>query len=1062
MQAITWIKKREAQNNLKTCTFNDHDFIKQLELAITYGLPFLFEDVDEYIDPVIDNVLEKNIKVAGGRKFVVLGDKEVDYDPSFRLYLTTKLANPSFSPKIFGNAMVINFCVTQKGLQDQLLNVVVGHERKELEEMRDKLVLEMSKNKSLLKDLEDTLLRELASSTGLMLDNVELIRTLEETKSKATEIAQKLVLANQTSIEVEQSRDAYRPVAKCGSILFFVLCDLPVINPMYEYSLNAFLEVFNLSLSRSKPDPLLQKRLQKIIDTLKYSVYTYVCTGLFERHKLMFSFQMTVKLLEGDDLMHFGELDFFYKGNVSIENAARERPFDWISTAGWKDLNRLISIYDLEKITENSSNYDSVQCIKGLIDEITGPGKNKEWKAWVTCENPESTAMPSGMMEKLSPFQQLCILRCFRVDRVYNGMTRFVISSLGEKYVTPPVINYQLILDQTTPFTPVIFILSPGADPATDLAKLAETIGFGSNKLKFVSLGQGQGPIAMQLLETAILRGQWIMLQNCHLLINWLKMLEKYLEKVDKPHKDFRLWLTTEPTPSFPIGILQRSLKVVTEPPNGLKLNLRSNFTRLTNESLSESSHPVFKQLVYVVAFFHAVVQERGKYGKIGWNVRYDFNESDFRVSFNILKTYLNKILGTGTTEDASKIPWDSLKYLIGETIYGGRVTDDFDRRVLMAYLNEYMGDFLFDTFQPFHFYHSHNSAGGSSSVIDYFLPDSHRMREGILEHVDKLPLVNSPEVFGLHSNAEIGYLTNSVREIWTQLISMQPRTGASAKGISREDFIASISNDVLGRLPVLFDISRIYKSFGTPSPCQIVLLQELERFNILVETMQQSLKELGRALKGEIGMSQKLDELANSLYNGQLPSMWRSLAPETLKNLGDWMTHFEKRYQQYSSWVKQGEPVVMWLSGLHIPEAYLTALVQTTCRKNGWPLDRSTLYTGVTEFVNPDHVVERPSSGCYARGLYLEGACWDPSKKCLVRMTSGGPMSQELPIIKITPIENHRLKLMNTFKTPVYMTSMRRNAMGVGLVFEADISSYDHPSHWILQGACLVLNQSE
>ena len=128
-----------------------------------------------------------------------------------------------------------------------------------------------------------------------MLDNIELIRTLEETKSKATEIASKLILANQTSADVEASRDAYRPVAKCGTVLFFVLAELSTINPMYEYSLSAFLEVFIGSLYRSKPDAVLQRRLMKITDTLKYAVYNYVCTGLFEKHKLMFSFQMTIK-----------------------------------------------------------------------------------------------------------------------------------------------------------------------------------------------------------------------------------------------------------------------------------------------------------------------------------------------------------------------------------------------------------------------------------------------------------------------------------------------------------------------------------------------------------------------------------------------------------------------------------------------------------------------------------------------------------------------------------------------------------------------------------------------
>lgn len=126
----------------------------------------------------------------------------------------------------------------------------------------------------------------------------------------------------------------------------------------------------------------------------------------------------------------------------------------------------------------------------------------------------------------------------------------------------PPVVNFNNIFEQSTPMSPVVFILSPGADPQSDLQKLAENLGFGINKLKFLSLGQGQGPIALQLLETAIARGQWLMLQNCHLLVAWLQTLEKALEKIEKPHKDFRLWLTTEPTPSFPIGILQKSLKV--------------------------------------------------------------------------------------------------------------------------------------------------------------------------------------------------------------------------------------------------------------------------------------------------------------------------------------------------------------------------------------------------------------------------------------------------------------------------------------------------------------------
>ena len=143
------------------------------------------------------------------------------------------------------------------------------------------------------------------------------------------------------------------------------------------------------------------------------------------------------------------------------------------------------------------------------------------------------------------------------------------------------MVTFEAIFEQSTPFTPVIFILSPGSDPTSNLQKLAERSGFGLHRLKILSLGQGQENVAMQLLDAAVSRGMWLLLQNCHLLAAWLTELEKELEKLNKPHPDFRLWITTDPIPSFPIGILQRSLKVVTEPPNGLKLNMRNTFSKV-------------------------------------------------------------------------------------------------------------------------------------------------------------------------------------------------------------------------------------------------------------------------------------------------------------------------------------------------------------------------------------------------------------------------------------------------------------------------------------------------
>ncbi|XP_009299843.1 dynein axonemal heavy chain 10 [Danio rerio] len=1029
-QALNWVKKKEEKNNLKISSFNDPDFLKGLELAIKYGFPFLFQDVDEYIDPVIDNVLEKNIKGAEGRQVVVLGDKEVDYDPNFKLYLNTKLANPKFLPAVFGKAMVINYTVTLKGLEDQLLSVIVGFERKELEEQRERLILETSENKRLLKDLEDSLLRELATSTGNMLDNVELIQTLDETKSKANEVFEKLKLAEKTAVDIDTLRDGYRPAAKRGAVLFFVLAEMALVSSMYQYSLASFLEVFDLSLSKSLPNPILPSRLKNIIDTLTQNVYNYGCTGLFERHKLLFSFNMTIKIEQAEGRAPQDELEFFFKGNLSLEKSKRKKLLDWLPDQGWEDIIRLMELFPNEFGT--------------LADDIE---KNpEEWKNWYDLDAPEQASFPMKYKENLSPFQKLLLIRCFRLDRVYRAVSDYVTLTMGEKYVQPPVISFEAIFDQSSPNSPIVFILSPGSEPASDLMKLAKHSGFGVNRLKFLAMGQGQEKVAFQLLDTAVARGQWLMLQNCHLLVKWLRDLEKTLERITKPHPDFRLWLTTEPIKDFPIGILQKSLKVVTEPPNGLKLNMRATYFKISHDKLMNCAHPAFRSLVYVLAFFHAVVQERRKYGKIGWNVPYDFNESDFLVCMEILDTYLTKAQNQGD----EIIPWGSLKYLIGEVMYGGRVIDSFDRRILTVYTDEYLGDFIFDTFQPFHFFHN--------ADVDYKIP-ALGPKQVYVDEIESLPLANTAEVFGLHPNAEIGYYTQAARDMWTHLIELQPQTGDSGGGISRDEYISQVARDIQSKLPEVFDLDVIRKKLGLEiSPTSVVLLQELERFNKLTVRMSRSLAELQRALAGEVGMSSELDEVARALFNGQIPVIWRKLAPDTLKSLGNWMIHFKRRHEQYSSWVNEGEPYVMWLSGLHIPESYLTALVQATCRKNGWPLDHSTLYTQVTQYSSEDQVKERPGQGCFVSGLYLEGADWDIDNGCLVRSKPRVLVSQ-LPILKIIPIEARRLKLQNTLRTPVYTTSMRRNAMGVGLVFEADLYTTKHISHWVLEGVCLCLN---
>lgn len=153
---------------------------------------------------------------------------------------------------------------------------------------------------------------------------------------------------------------------------------------------------------------------------------------------------------------------------------------------------------------------------------------------------------------------------------------------------------------------------------------------------------------------------------------------------------------------------------------------------------------------------------------------------------------------------------------------------------------------------------------------------------------------------------------------------------------------------------------------------------------------------------------------------------MWAKLAPLTLKKLGAWIEHFLKRLQQYNEWLTKDDLPVIWLSGLHIPESYLTALVQTTCRKKKWALDKSTLYTDVTKIKDANDIKKKPDNGCYITGLFLEGAQWDFEKQYLKRqkyvfshfiryiffLISPKELIIQMPIIQIIPVEANKLKL--------------------------------------------------
>jgi len=342
MQAINWIKRKEG-NTMKTISFSTENYMKHVIGAIKNGYSILFENVGEAIDPNISPVLEKNYREKAGITKIMLDGTDIDVDPKFRLFMTSKLSNPHYTPEIMAKSVVINYSVTMDGLEEQLLNEVVRHESPLLEEQRKKLVDEINQNKITLKVCEDGLLEALAKSDGEhILEDQHLILTLKETKKKANEVKILLDNAETTKINIYTQRNNYKAVAKRGSILYFTMSGLRLISSMYEYSLNAFMSVFRNALDDAKPDHILNNRLENIKRKLTQLVYEYTCLSIFERHKLMFSFHLRTMIMKHEENLDAEEMLFFLRGN--LHEPKQKNPFEWLSEVAWQDLDGLIGL----------------------------------------------------------------------------------------------------------------------------------------------------------------------------------------------------------------------------------------------------------------------------------------------------------------------------------------------------------------------------------------------------------------------------------------------------------------------------------------------------------------------------------------------------------------------------------------------------------------------------------------------------------------------------------------------------------------------------------------------
>jgi dynein heavy chain len=984
-----------SQQGLDTTKLSDKNFLRCLENGVRFGKWVLLENIQETLDAALEPLLLQQKFVQGGTEMIKIGDSVIPYNDTFRFFMTTKLPNPHYPPEVCVKVSLINFTITPVGLEDQMLGVMVVEELPEMEEKKNALVVSNARMKKQLQELEDKILYMLSHSTGNILDDHALIETLASSKMTSDEITIKMQESSIVEAEIDTTREAYRPVAFRGSTLYFCIANLCIVDPMYQYSLQWFTSLFVYSINNSEKSEDVSERLSVLKEYFTYYLYSNICRSLFEKDKLLFSFNMAVKIMQADGLVDSTEWMCLLSGKVSHPLTAPENPCpDWMDVRMWNEVLGFSSLPIFDGFADS------------FVRDVTA------WRAIFDHPEPQWAEMPGGWTQKLNSLQRILVLRAMRPDKVTIAVQDYVTEAEGKRFIEPPPFNLAACYADSTPIVPLLFVLVQGSDPSKEFYSFAHTCKM-DRKLKGLSLGQGQGPIALKMIEEGKSGGMWVYLQNCHLYCSWMTTLELQVEMLDPNtvHKDFRLWLTSMPSAFFPVAVLQNGVKMTNEPPKGLRANMKNAYFKLDDEKLSITTKPVeYRMLLFSLCLFHASVQERRKYGPLGWNIPYQFNDTDLTISKSQLEMFIDQYAET---------PYRVLIFLTSYINYGGRVTDYIDLRTIDVIMKQFYNPGVTTPGHKF-------CAGDLYYVIT---SDPEHPHKSYMDYIDGLPTNAGPEVFGMHSNANLTSAMAESFEIFETVLSLEASAGSSG-GDSFDTVVGHAAHGIEDKLPGLFNLMEIMMQYPIMynESMNTVLGQECIRYNKLLTEMHSTLPALQKAIKGLVVMSSQLEAMGNSIYVNKVPDAWAAKAYPSLKPCTSWVAELYERLEFVQKWIDCGIPEVFWISGFYFPQAFLTGSLQNYARKHQLPIDTID-FNYLMMKVNWQDITERPEDGVYIRGLYVEGARWDADKQSL----DDSYLKQlytELCSIHLSPMQNRPETTSGIYRCPVYKELSRRGTL--------------------------------
>ncbi|OQD96046.1 hypothetical protein PENSOL_c017G06341 [Penicillium solitum] len=726
-----FLQKESKERKLTVTSFLDDSFVKQLESALRFGNPILIQDA-EHLDPILNHVLNKEYQKTGGRVLIQLGKQEIDFSPSFKLFLSTRDPSASFPPDICSRTTFVNFTVTQSSLQTQSLNDVLKFERPDVDERRNNLVKMQGEFKVHLRQLEKRLLQALNESRGNILDDDNVIETLETLKKEAADISLKMDQTEGVMLEVDNVTQNYSIIARSCSAVFAVLEQLHHINHFYQFSLQYFVDIFNSVLYQNKR--LAQEkdhsaRVQIIVRDLFINTYQRTSLGLVQKDRI------TLAILLAQATPY------------PMDRTILDRVLD--ETVEDTDLSTAVDARD-----QVMTKLANMSLFKDHLSDVT----EEQWDRFFGEELAENV-VPVMWDESVSQLDQLLrsllLVKICRMDRFVPSAERFIEAVFGRELFEGGA-DLKDVVDQVTATRPIALSSSPGFDASYKVDALVEAT---RATCANIAMGSNEGlESADKAISNAAAVGNWVLVKNVHLAPAWLQSLEKRLDSL-KPHKEFRLFLSMESSPKIPVNLIRASRVLMYEQPAGVRANMKDSLSSL---NVRASKAPVEKARVYLLlCFLHAVVQERLRYApSLGWKGFWEFNDSDYECSAYIIDHWVDSVSQGRSNVAPQKIPWEMIRTLVAE-MYGGKIDDAGDYQQLENLVNSFL--------TPAAFEDGYKLVSGVENDSLLTLPETTSMRD-FVAWVNNLPEREPPTYLGLPANAEKLLLVGHGRKMISDL----------------------------------------------------------------------------------------------------------------------------------------------------------------------------------------------------------------------------------------------------------------------------------------------------